>query len=166
MHSLTSALTLLLVIVAVAGTLAALIVIKKRSETGVNKQWPFYVKRPLTSPEQILLHRLVDALPGHIILAQVQVSRVLGVKKGHNFANWNNRISQLSYDYVICDKSAGVIAVVELDDNSHNAPRRAAADAKKEKATLDAGVKLIRWRVSALPDDATIHTALKQPTTA
>jgi hypothetical protein len=55
--------------------------------------WPFYLKRILTQPEQVLYHRLVKALPNHIVLAQVQVSRVLGVKRGSRFHEWNNRVS-------------------------------------------------------------------------
>jgi hypothetical protein len=44
--------------------------------------WPFYVKRLLTQPEEVLYHRLVKSLPNHVVLAQVQMSRVLGVKEG------------------------------------------------------------------------------------
>src|SRR5262245_27505507 len=47
-----------------------------------DRPWPFYAKRPLTQVEQVLYHRLVKSLPEHIVLAQVQVSRVLGVKRG------------------------------------------------------------------------------------
>lgn len=32
--------------------------------------WPFYAKRPLSPPEQVLYHRLIKALPEHIVLAQ------------------------------------------------------------------------------------------------
>src|SRR4051812_4207647 len=56
------------------------------------------------APEQVLYHRLVAALPGEIVLAQVQLSRVLGVKKGFNFNAWHNRINRLSYDFVVCGK--------------------------------------------------------------
>ena len=60
-------------------------------------------------PDQVLYHRLVKALPEHIVLAQVQVSRVLGVKKGFDFRAWNNRINRLSYDFVVCAKDASVV---------------------------------------------------------
>jgi len=45
-------------------------------------------------------------------LAQVQVSRVLGVKSGHKFHEWNNRINRLSYDFVVCAKDASVLAAI------------------------------------------------------
>ena len=66
-------------------------------------------------PEQLLYHRLVRALPEHIVLAQVQASRVLGVKKGYRFHEWSNRINRLSYDFVVCGKDSTVIAAIELD---------------------------------------------------
>ena len=46
-----------------------------RGET--NEIWPFYAKRPLSTPEQVLYFRLVEALPEHIILAQVQTITLL-----------------------------------------------------------------------------------------
>jgi hypothetical protein len=49
-----------------------------RRSSAASALWPFYLKRVLTQPEQVLYHRLVKALPNHIVLAQVQVSRVLG----------------------------------------------------------------------------------------
>jgi len=141
----------------------ALVVLKKRgSLAGDDGPWPFYAKRPLTPPEQVLYHRLVKALPEHIVLAQVQVSRVLGVKKGFKFNEWNNRINRLSYDFVVCTKDSTVLAAVELDEKSHEAASRAEADKKKEKATSSAGVRLIRWHVKALPDQAAIQAAFAE----
>ncbi|HEY2783022.1 MAG TPA: DUF2726 domain-containing protein [Steroidobacteraceae bacterium] len=122
-----------------------------------HRTWPFYVKRLLTQPEQVLYHRLVKALPNHLVLAQVQVSRVLGVKKGFRFHEWNNRINRMSYDFVICDKAATVIAAIELDDKSHEREDRRETDAKKHKATTDAGLRLVRWNVKSLPDEPTIQ---------
>jgi hypothetical protein len=134
-----------------------------RRSSAASEPWPFYLKRPLlTQPEQVLYHRLVKALPNHIVLAQVQVSRVLGVKKGSRFHEWNNRINRLSYDFVICDKAAAVIAAIELDDKSHESDSRRATDAKKSKATLDAGLKLVRWQVKSLPDEAMIQLVIIQ----
>ena len=53
----------------------------KRLETDQGV-WPFYFKAPLSQSELIIHHRLVRGLPDHIVLARVQVSRVLGIKKG------------------------------------------------------------------------------------
>jgi hypothetical protein len=156
--------TLLLVVVALvvlAGL--ALVFAAARRRSGLNSPegpWPFYAKRPLSMPEQVLYHRLVQALPEHIVLAQVQVSRILGVKKGFNFHEWNNRVNRLSYDFVVCSKDSTVIAAIELDDKTHETDGRASTDRKKEKATAAAGVKLIRWHVKALPDETAIRAVV------
>lgn len=141
---------------------AVVIVILKKKAASVSGKapWPFYLKKPLTQPEQVLYHRLVAAMPECIVLAQVQLSRVLGVKKGFSFHEWNNRINRMSLDFVVCLKDSSVVAAIELDDKTHENASRADADAKKEKALSAAGVALIRWRVSALPDENAIRQAL------
>jgi hypothetical protein len=117
----------------------------------------------MSQPEQVLYHRLVRALPDHIVLAQVQVSRVLGVQRGSRFHEWNNRINRLSYDFVVCSRDSSVLAVIELDDKSHEAESRVLTDAKKDKATQDAGIRMVRWRVSAIPSEAGIRDELLSP---
>lgn len=125
--------------------------------------WPFYPRKPLSAPEQILYFRLIKALPEHIVLAQVQLSRFLGVKKGNNFQSWLNRINRMSADFVICNKDASVLAVIELDDASHNSKTRQQADAKKDKAIRSAGLRLIRWNVKTMPnEEAIIGQILRQ----
>jgi hypothetical protein len=135
-------------------------------EGRASEAWPLYVKKPLTQPEQVLYHRLVKALPNHIVMAQVQVSRVLGVKKEANFNEWNNRINRMSYDFVVCTKDATAVAAIELDDKSHEAKGRSATDQKKNQASAAAGLRLIRWNVKALPDELTIQNELLTVPTA
>jgi very-short-patch-repair endonuclease len=142
--------------------IAIIALTRKQLLTDPNRAWPFYVKRPLSQPEQVLYHRLVKALPEHIVLAQVQVTRVLGIKKGFNFHEWNNRINRLSYDFVVCAKDSTVLAAIELDDGSHNSAKRAETDRKKEQATAAAGVRLIRWHVKSLPDHMAIVSAVAE----
>ena len=152
--------TLLVVLSIFVIAVLALAMLKRRGPTEKHEgPWPFYAKRPLSPPEQVLYHRLIKALPEHIVLAQVQVSRVLGVKKGFNFHEWNNRINRLSYDFVVCAKDSTVLAAIELDDKSHEGAVRADTDAKKDKASHAAGVRLIRWHVKTLPDQAAIQAA-------
>lgn len=151
------------VIVAVASLVVGVLRRSKRSTDVGN--WPFFAKQRLSAPEQVLYFRLLRALPDHIVLAQVQLSRILGVKKGENYQSWLNRINQLSADFVICARDATVLAVVELDDASHQRERRREADARKTRAVEAAGLNLVRWNVSSLPDDAAIRsTVLPNPT--
>jgi len=144
------------VIPVIVALVVFLAILTRRSRSAAGpRPWPFYVKRLLTQPEQVLYHRLVKSLPNHVILAQVQMSPVLGVKKGFRFHEWN-RINRMSYDFVICDKAATVIAAIELDDKSHESEHRRDSD----KATTDGGLRLVRWHVKALPDELTIQREL------
>jgi len=149
---------LLLLIVAIV---LIAILTKARSQLGrANEVWPFYAKKPLSQPEQILYFRLVQALPEHVVLAQVQLSRLLGVKKGNNYQAWFNRINRMSADFVVCNKDSSIVAVIELDDATHQREARQAADAKKDKALTSADIRVIRWQVKAIPDIATIQSSI------
>jgi very-short-patch-repair endonuclease len=151
-------LILLLVVIAVV---VAIVVLKAKTQEGTGEEeWPFYAKKPLTQPEQVLYFRLSKALPDHIILAQVQLSRFLGVKKGNNFQAWYNRVNRMSADFLVCSKDSSIVAVVELDDASHERRDRQSADTKKDKAFSSAGIRVVRWQAMALPDEVTIKAAL------
>lgn len=149
---------LLLVIVIVV--VALLAVVKAKSQSGVGDEvWPFYAKKLLSQPEQVLYFRLVQALPDHIVLAQVQLSRLLGVKKGNNYQAWFNRINRMSADFVVCKKDSSIVAVIELDDTTHQKEDRQAADAKKDKALSSADIRVVRWQAKSIPDIAAIQAA-------
>ena len=56
------------------------------------------------------------------------------------------KISSKHFDYVLCDKETlAVVAVIELDDKSHNLIKTRARDTFVEKACKTAGLKLIRF---------------------
>lgn len=152
---------LLVLVVVIIVIVVALLFLKAKSQISSGSEvWPFYSKKLLSSPEQILYFRLIEALPENIILAQVQLSRFLGVKKGHNFHSWSNRINRMSADFVVCNKDSSIVAVIELDDSTHDKPDRQAADAKKDKALEAAEIKIIRWQAKSMPDITSIKSAL------
>lgn len=125
------------------------------------RPWPYYAKKPLSQPEQVLYRRLVEALPEHIVLAQVQLSRLLGVRaSGREYRSWLNRIDRLSADFVVCHKDAAVLVAIELDDATHRRTARRKTDARKDRALGSAGIPVLRWNVKSLPDAAAIRAAL------
>src|SRR3954464_7308095 len=75
---------------------------------------PFEQCRPLTAREQVLYWRLRKVMPEEIVLAQVAVSRILRVKKGHNFRAWMNRVDRMTVDFVVCLPDGTIVAAVEL----------------------------------------------------
>ena len=147
-----------LLLLAVFIIAAVLFLVAKAKKGGIvgEAPWPFYAKKPLSSQEQVLYFRLCKAFPEHIVLAQVGLSRILGVKKGSNFGEWFNRVNRMSADFVLCTKDASIVAVIELDDASHEKAERQAADAKKDKALVSAGIRIVRWNGKSIPDEASI----------
>lgn len=150
------------VLVSIAVAIALLVLAKaKFGQDAMETNWPFYAKKALSLPEQALYFRLHNALPEYIVLAQVGLSRILGVKKGFKLRTWMNRIDRMSADFVICAKDTSVIAVIELDDASHERADRQIADTKKDRAFGAAGIRVIRWRVASIPDEAAIRAAVR-----
>jgi hypothetical protein len=153
--------TLLLIgIVAIVAAVLALIARTKSSGTN-ETSWPFCAKKPLTNSEQILYWRLLKALPDHMVLAQVGLSRMLEVKGSPDFHAWNNRIDRKSADFVICGKDASIFAVIELDDATHERANRKYTDDVKDKALRAAGIRVVRWQAKSMPDDAAIRETFR-----
>src|SRR3972149_553910 len=150
-----------LLILAMAFKIGLEIFLKKQKKKIQNAEtWPFYARRLLTQPEQILYHRMVKALPDYLILTQVQLSRILEVKSGFNKWEWNNRINRMSLDFVVCKPDSSVIAAIELDDSSHLKEDRFEADNKKDKALASANIPIIRCTVMNMPDEETIRKTI------
>jgi very-short-patch-repair endonuclease len=152
------------ILVAVVAGLAK----RKRPGTAgsdVDGPWPFALRPNLLgAAEQVLLHRLREALPDKLIFAQVSVSRLLAVTTRASEQSWFNRIAQKSIDFVVCRPDTRPIVAIELDDASHDSARSAARDAVKDRACAAAGLPILRWRVKAMPSVAEIAAAVREAT--
>ena len=76
--------------------------------------WPPEATRVLRSAERLAFSTLKLALPGYMILAQVPIARFLNVPKRNSYAEWMRRLGTQCVDFVICDVTSQVIAVVEI----------------------------------------------------
>ncbi len=70
-------------------------------------------RKPLTSLEQEMYRRLVEAFPGMVVLAQVALTALLTTPRKDR-SRYNHKV----VDFVILDPGFDVYAVVELDDES------------------------------------------------
>lgn len=116
----------------------------------------FYSKQTLMSdPEQELFRRLVKALPDHFVFAQVAFSQFLFTDGGDRKEKFGTMatMKQKVADFVICTHRFNMVAVIELDDASHDA----AKDARRDEVLREAGLKPVRWHVSKMPDAAKIR---------
>lgn len=147
MHHPSLAPLLKLLLLAAALVIFVLIVKLALTRLGGSK---FKLKSPLLGVRAQELYRLlVQALPDHVILAEVAFSQMIKVSGGTDREDFRKSLTarQKVADFVVCDKSFSVVAVIELDDSTHSA----AKDAKRDEIIREAGSKTIRWHVSRLP---------------
>jgi len=125
--------------------------------------WPVHARAPLSRPEQVLYWRLCEAFPDHIVLAQVAIAQLLEVENVPNRRGIFNRYRQLVADFVVCTRGFTVVAVIELDDLSHQNSGRVDADARKSAALAAAGLLLLRFNVRAIPSAGELRSQLADP---
>lgn len=121
--------------------------------------WPLQVRaRVLTERELALFQRLLESLPEHIVLSQVQLARVLEFWPGARTQTLFNRISQLSIDFLVLDMDSRVVVAIQLDEGTRRG--RPWSEARKTHALKSAGVPLITWSAWSLPDCEAIRLAV------
>jgi very-short-patch-repair endonuclease len=152
---------LLLVLIALAIVIAlARRGVFTRKRAGQVEHWPVFPKQVLSPAEQQLYHRLLRAFPEHVVLSQVALSQLVGVKKGADFRAVWNRYNRLVADFVVCTRDFNVVAVLELDDRSHDSPQRQDADRRKAAVLAAAGIPLHRLNVNPLPNESELRSLL------
>ena len=120
-----------------------------------------YVKKSIMTPTELKLYsRLVLAFPSHLLFSQVQLSQAIKAPPSEKSLKWFSAISQMSLDFVICDKSSNPICVIELDDKTHLRAEAIKRDAKKDKALGAAGIPIIRIKVDSMPTVAQLPKLL------
>ena len=115
------------------------------------ERYPFTQSSPMSEAEQVFYWRLRKVLPDQIVLAQVALSRIVKVEPGNESRRWLGRVNRLTVDFVVCLPDASIVAVIELDDGSHESVDRVAAEAKKTNALASAGIQLLRY--GAVPSE-------------
>lgn len=117
-------------------------------------------KQPLTANESEFYYRLKRALPDYEVLAQVAFSAF--VKTGlpetdPQFWEEFDKYSRKTADFVVCrPKSFDPVAVIELDDRTHDA----AKDARRDALLAKAGIKVLRWDSRNKPSQAAVAKAV------
>ena len=152
----------LIFLVVVIGALLAFALSRRRPLRAVaGVAPPYFGKKPLTDVEQVMFKRLQAAMPECVVLAQVALSSLVGIKERQDWRFWFNRISQKSVDFVLClPKDFTVVAVVELDDLSHARPDRVRADTAKDVALRVAGHPILRLKAKPMPSIAELRTLI------
>jgi len=124
------------------------------SEALPDAPWPVAARNLLSAREQSLYERLLSLYPRHQVFVQVALSQLIDVDRNYpESESIRARYKQLVADFVLCRADLTVVAVIELDDRSHKRRDRQDADARKTKALVDAGLRLVRIPAGALPSE-------------
>jgi hypothetical protein len=114
--------------------------------------WPVTAKTLLSERERSLYQSLLNLYPDHKLFVQVALSQLIDVDRNHpERESIRARYKQLVADFVLCRSDLSVVAVIELDDRSHEAPKRRDADARKNKVLANAGIRLVRIPAGRIP---------------
>ncbi|TMH07169.1 MAG: DUF2726 domain-containing protein [Betaproteobacteria bacterium] len=113
--------------------------------------WPPQAVRVMTQAERQAYELLRRAVPNHLVLAQVPLSRFISVPTRQSYGEWLNRAGRLSADLLICDEHSRVIAAIDVrapDESSRSRERHERLGHVLEAA----GIAVQVWRSSKKPD--------------
>lgn len=122
------------------------------------KPWLSRIKKKalLTPNETEFFHRLQRALPACHVFPQVPFAALLTVdSKLSGKVRWSlrARFDRKIADFVVCERlSLKVIAIIELDDRTHDAK----ADRQRDAITEAAGYQTFRFQSKKKPSEAEI----------
>ena len=132
-----------------------------------SKEYNYSKRKYLFSKAERSFFGVLDQAVGNefSIFGKVRVADILTPRQGLDRKNWQkafNKISAKHFDFVLCDKqNLEVLAVVELDDKSHNSKKAKLRDELINKACESAGIKLIRITARANYQTSLIRDQVK-----
>jgi hypothetical protein len=126
----------------------------------IGRTLPVVPRRLMTAREREVLPLIEAAVPQCRVHAQVAMGALIDGKKGLSRKEGTavrNRFDRKRIDFVLEERSTGdVLALVELDDRTHNQ----AKDRSRDEITAAAGYLTIRLRAGSRLDRATVHDAI------
>ena len=130
-------LTILFVVIVLL--LIGITVLKAKAQRSAGSAEPLKKKRLLTERETAMQSRLVQALPDAYVFPQVSFGALVTAKTRAARNSFDRKIA----DFVICDRSFHVLAVVELDDGTHKG--RETHDRARDQLLISAGYRVLRY---------------------
>lgn len=113
----------------------------------------------LGKAESLLYYLLKAGLPGFEVFAGVSLARVVGAPgNGRDREQQVRRLSQYQLDFVICDKSMRVVAVVDVE--SAAGAGTAGDQSFKSDILRQAGIRVVRVNPAALPRREQVRTLI------
>lgn len=152
----------ILVAIACLVVIAGLLI--KAGVVDVSKIWrvfqPYRTKDLMTPNEQDMFARLVRALPGHYVFPQVAMGAIVtsAPRLGEAVARGvRSRFDRKIVDFLVVDsRTFDVVAIVELDDRTHDTKK----DQARDRITGAAGYRTVRFQARRKPDATEIRREL------
>lgn len=143
-----------------AGAVLTWLLMRRRSPRAATPQaeegldtvqaWPPQAVRVMTLGERQAYEVLKRALPGHVILSQVPLSRFISVPTRNPYNLWLQRAGRLAVDLLVCDYSSRAIAAVEVR-TAEESKRSAKRHQRLVQVLRAAGVQVLEWNEDELP---------------
>lgn len=129
--------------------------IAKSKGLGAGPKGSFGRRAIATANEQGMFWRLVECFPQpeYVVLTQVSFGALLTARGGASRYSF----AQKRADFILLDKSFKVIAIIELDDNSHKG--REENDGKRDAMLTQAGYQVLRY--ARTPDKIKLMSDMK-----
>jgi hypothetical protein len=112
--------------------------------------WPPQATALLTPAELAASALLREAMPDHLVFAQVSLSRFIRVSRRNSYGEWLQRVGTLSADLLLCDDQSRVMAVVDIisDGDSEGSRQR---HERMTRVLRTAGLPVLVWNAAKLP---------------
>lgn len=125
-----------------------------RSPTGKHRAaTPVQVRPPMDRARRVFHRTLRQALPRHVILAQVGYGRFLTPRDlpPRRCERIVRQLEGMVADYLVCNEALDVVAVVALDDST---------GPEQTRLLESAALPLLQWRTTALPSGQEIRSTV------
>jgi hypothetical protein len=115
--------------------------------------WPPQATCILSAPERRAYTSLRQALPEHIILAQVPLSRFMKVPGRRPYSEWLRRVGFMSIDLLVCDAESQIVGAIDIRSSaSVDNPRTQKRHARMDRVLEAAGIPVHVWYDDAIPN--------------
>ena len=129
--------------------------------------WPPQATRVLTPAERKAWFVLRTALPDHMILAQVPLSRFMKVPTRNSYSEWLRRVGLKSVDIVVCDAASQVIAVVDVRaEDGKESSRARQRHARVDRVIAATNIPMHVWYEDSIPTPAAARDLILAPARA
>ncbi len=121
--------------------------------------WQPEAARVMTGAERKAFEVLRQAVPQHMVLAQVPLSRFIRVPQNKSYTQWLQRVGAASADLLVCDPNSRVLAVVDIR-HARESERARARHERMTRVLKAAGIRVMKWNAESLPTPSEVRTLL------